>query len=64
MAQVGEAWSVLSVLPPVKVVVAAVQPKLEYTWQQYLAAHDAVVAAPMYCKCAPAQCAGRCCDIA
>lgn len=52
-AQVGEAWSRLAGLPPVSLLLARVQPSVEYTWAKYLAAHDAVVATPTYNKCVP-----------
>ena len=48
--QVAAAWKVLSVLPVISSVVALTQPSVEYTWHQYLAAHDAVVATSSYSK--------------
>lgn len=50
MLKVGEAWSRLAQLPPVSLLLAAVQPSVEFTWHKYLAAHDALVATPTYNK--------------
>lgn len=48
--QVGDAWQGLSEVPMVSRALQTVQPSIDYAWNKYLEAHDAVVTAPSYNK--------------
>jgi hypothetical protein len=51
-SQVGDAWAGLANMPVVSRALQTVQPSIDYAWNKYLEAHDALVTAPSYNKCA------------
>jgi hypothetical protein len=50
MLKVGDAWAGLAEMPVVGRALQTVQPSIDFAWNKYLEAHDALVSAPSYNK--------------